>query len=58
MGTERGVDRFAKALHDADDYAKIKSRGVFLMDRRMADLTLFALDDLQRQIDELKEEAR
>lgn len=54
----RAVDRFAKALHDADERAKVVSKGTFLMDRRFADLALQALDDLQRQIDELKEEAR
>lgn len=50
MEIERGVDRFAEALREA---ATRPSRTV-----QVFDTLLFTLDDLQRQIDELKEEAR
>lgn len=48
MNVERGVDRFAKALEER----------VTTTVPQLQDALLFALDDLQRQIDELKEERR
>lgn len=50
MDAERGVDRFVTALREA---ATRPSRTVQLWEALLS-----TLDDLQRQIDELKEEAR
>lgn len=65
MDVERGVDMFANQINNARDEAVDYSQGPEPVKNwpaydveRLLDSLLFALDDLQRQIDELKEEAR
>lgn len=65
MDVESGVDRFSKILdevrHMPKDADLLPGYQQFIDDYTQGiiwDTLLFALDDLQRQIDELKEEAR
>lgn len=59
MKIERGVDRFANMVIEKIDWAHAdNNRPADLNTEEVFDYLLFALDDLQRQIDELKEERR
>ena len=57
MEIERGVDLFANRLREVRQFAVDGGVGS-LYDGHIWDALLFAVDDLQRQIDELKEERR